>query len=215
MKQPNQKEKLVFNMFKELIETDTFDEIDISAFLIYIRSLFDKPDKSIYWNLYDICDFVAHRKRDNGKTKDGIVKAIDNGYQTFSSSNRIIGYDGIEYGKWKQEWEKLGKELNINFSEKTIKNISICVLSMLQDTVFYKDRNNQTQIAVFKILQGRESIALCSTEKAPNSPYVMYFKVENISFQRKYLTIEINDPLFAKRINGELHLINEMNEIIV
>lgn len=215
MKQPNQKEKLVFNMFKELIEKDAFDEIDISSFLIYIRSLFDKTDKSTYWNLYDICDFVAHRKRDNGKTKDGIVRAIDNGYQTSNSSKRIIGYEGIQYEKWKCEWENLGKELDIDFSEITIKNISICILSMLQDTVFYRNKDDQTQIAVFKILQGKNCLSLCSNEGTPNSPYVVYFKVENVSFQRRYPTCEINDPLFAKRINGELHLINEINEMIV
>lgn len=215
MIQTNQKEKFVFRVFKELIESDSFDEIDINSFLIYIRSLFEKNDPNTYQYLCDICDFVAHRKRDKGKTADGIKRAIANNYKTVNGSNEVEGFSGIKYNVWKIEWEKLGIELGINFSEAIIKNISICVLSMLQDTVFFMDKHNQTQIAVLKILQGRKCLSLGSTEGTQNSPYVMYFKVEDISFQKRYPTCEINDPLFAKRINGELHLINELNEIIV
>ena len=216
MKQPNTKELFTLKMFKEIIENDSFDEIDIISFLIFLRSLFEKRDKNDFWHVYDICDFVAHRERDKGKTKDGIVAAINNGYRTKKASKQVDYYPGIESSNWKREWDLLGSTLDIRITDEARKDLSICVLSMLQDAAIFDVKDGcRQQVAVMRIMQDENMLSLCSTELTPDSPWVNYFQIGGLHFKKKYESGLVDDPVFAKRIGYCLHLITNSGELII
>ena len=217
MKVINKKEQLVLSVYREKIENNLFDEQDISSLLIYIRSLLDAADREKLCNISDLCDYVAHRDRDEGRAKDGILAAIMNDYRTKGKSNKIAGYQGIMPDKWRKEWNYLGALLNMNISDATLKEISICVISMLQSAVFYEDKHpdaNSRPMAKMEILQGDDFIDICSTEGFSNSKYIVYFKVNKLCFHKKY-NILVDDAVYAKRENGQLRLINEQGEYII
>ena len=86
------KEQTIINHYKYILENYLFDEYDILGFLIFIR---EKLDKSSCQYVYEFCDLIAHRTRNQGIIRDNIVKAINNSYE-LNSKNKVKDYHGIE-----------------------------------------------------------------------------------------------------------------------
>lgn len=87
-----QKEKLILNHYRQILERRTFDEFDLIGFFIFIRSFIDKGR---YPNIFEICDTIAHRDRNKGKANVSIKRIIQNKY-LINSCNGIMDYARIK-----------------------------------------------------------------------------------------------------------------------
>jgi hypothetical protein len=130
------KDNLIMNHYKSLIENYLFDEYDILGFLIFVRELLDKSNCQF---IREFCDLIAHRKRDQGIIRENIVNSINNSYAV-NSKKKVKGYKGIAWETWLNEWKSLGEKINIDFlkdDKKVLKEITICIISLAQDTKYY------------------------------------------------------------------------------
>lgn len=212
----SKKEQVILDHYKLLIESQSFDEFNLIGFFIFIRSIIKKGD---YANIYDFCDTVAHRGRNQGKANIGIKKIIQNQYQTIGhdqirpmgKSQRLQGANGITEDTWKKEWVKFGKAYSIRINDSIIQDISLCVLSLLQDVQIEDDQNNI--IASLKIVKGQNELSAAITEGHPNSPFVVFFRVSCTT--EAIPAGPISDAIYTIRENGKLRLLTQNHTFIV
>lgn len=121
------KEKQLVDNYKKMFLNNSFTEFDIYGFLIVIRRHID--DKK-YRLIREFCHLVAHRTRDRGM----IMKAI---CQMSEKEKNIKFIDNIE---WKKEWRMLSRKLKLNLTDRNIDEITMCIYSLCQNTVY----NNKT-----------------------------------------------------------------------
>ncbi|QTE71893.1 hypothetical protein JRC49_03400 [Clostridiales bacterium FE2011] len=212
----SKKEQLILEHYKHLIESQSFDEFDLIGLFIFIRSIIQKGS---YANIYDICDTIAHRERDQGKATTGIKKIIQNHYRTKShneihslgNSQKLQGANGINEETWKKEWKKFGKNYNIKINDSIIQDISLCVLSLLQDVQLQDDQ--YTSIASLKIVKAQNELSVAITEGRAESPFVVFFKV--CAATEPFPDGPIDDAIYTIRENGKLKLLTDNHMIIV
>ena len=114
----DKKEEMLLQEYKNLIENNAFDEVDVFSFLIFIREQLRKSGDHIV--ITDLCDTIAHRHRDRGKVFCAIQAARKNEYQTIEGTKFVRDYQGVHYSQWEESWKKLGEDLNIIFSDDSI-----------------------------------------------------------------------------------------------
>ena len=210
------KEILMLNSFKDKFENLYFDELDVYAFLIFIRQTI-KGKKSELLFLNDIADVVAHRIRDRGNAMYSISRASENHYETIKGSKSVFGYNGMQLSQYNDEIDFLSSLLDINFSEQCRKELLICLMSILQ-FVEYKDDNHCGKMYLMQTIIDKDRlIGQLSIDTVENSDkvYVTYMMLDNVAFKKDIHTIEFMDAVYAKRIGEELQLIDSTRERII
>lgn len=206
------KAKFIMEHYKKLIENREFDEFDILGFLIFIRS-FIKPNKQ-YPLIEEFADLVAHREREKGKVMECIKNAIDNNYSYISNSKRIQGYCGINENDWKNEWIKFGNVFNILINDDILKEITLCIFSLAQKTI-YNDKKGHNGMIEFDAVSKSGEIALLTTEGRKDSIFICFAKYGEYIIDTKYDGVPITEIVSTFRDNGKLKLKDRLNNIIL
>ncbi len=196
------KAKQIMKHYKVLFENRLFDEYDVLGFLIFIRTYLDE---SKFLNIKEFSHLIAHRNREWGKVNDCIVAAIKNGYQTKEDGKTVIGYNGINYNIWIDEWKKLGQEFKISFDDKIIEELTICIFSLAQFTC-YNDKNGRGSGMLELFMGNDKSLALVTTEGKKDSLRIGFFKAGCCEVAREVKAGHIVNPVEAVRVDGVLRL---------
>ena len=220
------KERVLFNCLKNKLENDTFVELDIYSFLILIRPYIRKNNSRLKY-IEEFADLIAHRERDRGLVHDAISSAIENEYELIVDSNgkdSIMGYKGIIYTKWNDEWKLLAKDNNIKINDKIIRGITLCICSLAQHTKYEsyeKDKNNRRCKKhlgkIFVVAEkDKKSICLATTEGKKDSLCICFarffgYKI-NDNYDYKYF--KSRKVLTTIREDGKLKLLMK-NKVIV
>ena len=136
----DKKEEFLIKQYCKRFINRTFNEEDVFSFFILIR---DHLDTSKFHYLPDFANLIAHRHRSKGLASNAIIGAINNEYKITPKTNKVIGYKGLLYSTWSNEWETLGNELGIKLNKESIFEITLCALSILQFTTHYKENAPQ------------------------------------------------------------------------
>lgn len=205
------KDNIILNHYKNLLENYLFDEYDILGFLIFVR---ERINKSRCEFIREFADLIAHRNRNQGIIRENIVNSINNLYEA-NRNNAVKGYHGIKWKSWLNEWKILGNKIGINFlqdNQKLIKEITICIISLAQDTK-YKDKDVIIgKVKVF--IDGNKNLCLITTENRSDSLSICLMQCgpfkdivdENDGF--------LDYPLETKRENKKLCLYHNNKKIL-
>lgn len=197
------KNQIIFNHYKYIIENGLFDEYDILGFLIFIR---EQIDNSTCQFIYEFCNLIAHRKRDQGIIRDNIVNAINNSYEV-NSKKHVKNYNGIEWKTWVNEWKIVSEKLKIDIlkdNKKILKEMTICIISLAQDTKYY-----DKDVCIGKVeayIDGCKNLCLITTEGRSDSLMIGLMKCG------PFKNIVDNDDGF---INYSLETKRENNKLIL
>jgi hypothetical protein len=194
----DKKERLILKHYKKVIENRIFDEYDILGFLIFIRRHLGNK----YNAILEFSDLIAHRNRKKGMVMTAISKAIDNNYKTFNHTKKVMGYHGIETRKLIEQFKKWGVKYGINFTDECLQEIIMCIFSLAQFTC-YSDGKHRGKLM---LVQGKNKLALVTTEGKGDSPYVSFSVLEGCKFVRMVNVGILDNPVEAVRESGILRL---------
>lgn len=223
-KKYDDKEKYLIQYYCDKFFHHSFDETDLFAFLILIRSHVSDADQKY---IADFADLIAHRKRNQGIASNAIADAIFYGYNEINVNGRKVvkGYQGIDTDKWKAEWVRIGKRFNYDFDDRTISEITLCMLSILQFTKheakvctsWWKFWNKSKVKGMIFLLQSDDGQLSASTlENGKDFPYINFFLLKGLNFKKLYSCRLIEDPVIAVRAaDGTLVLQNNKGERIM
>ena len=193
-------------MYKNILEKDEFLETDIIGFLIFIREYIDKGK---YNQIYDMCDFIAHRFRNFGIIVNNLNNAINNNYIP-NNKKRVIGVNGFEIEKLNSKWIDLCNHFGIKIDKRIARNIMICYCSLLQCSKYELENN---KMGIIQFLQGVDnSLNICIKENKKDAPMICFMKIPNCKFVRETYYGFIYETLNLKRCNGKLVFINSNND---
>ena len=195
------KDKKILDHYKYLFDNYLFDEYDVLGFLIFIR---EQIDASTCHFIQEFADLIAHRSRNQGIIRENIVKSINSNYSC-NNKGQVIGYNGIKWDTWVNEWNRLGKQINFDFSKdkkELLKQITICIISLAQDTKYYEKDVIIVKVEAF--IDGGKNLSLVTTEGKSDSLMVCLMKCGPFN-----ILVDKNDgffdyPLETKRENGKL-----------
>lgn len=202
------KEEKMLEHYKNVIENRFFDEYDILGFLIFIRRHLNKDN--VY--IREFADLIAHRERDRGLVVNCITASIENDYQTGKGSKKVIGYNGLHYEQWENEWILFGKGFGIVFDEKIVKEITLCIFSLIHFTQYNDKKGHSGKIDLFQGNDG--SLALATSTDDSHSPFVCFAKLDNVNFVRELPAGYIRKPVETIRENGQLQLLDDDGYIL-
>lgn len=148
----DEKERLMITHYFGLLAENSFTEYDILGFLMVLRQ---ELDSEKYKYIYDFANLIAHRSRNQGVAMDAIKGAIDNNYEFIAGTRKIKSYHGIPYDKWVSEWKNLATDFSKQLSDETIHDITICVFSLAQNTIYSK---TWTKEGITKRYSGRMNL---------------------------------------------------------
>lgn len=204
----DKKEIEILNHYRHIIEKKEFDEYDILGFLIFIRRHIEKE----YTYIAEFANLIAHRERDQGIVMRCISAAIDNQYRTKKDERTVIGYSGMRYETWVNEWKRFSSQYNFSLDKNIIKEITICVFSLAQFTN-YDDRNGHT--GHVELFMGNDnSLGLITVGNEPESLYICFAKCDNFAFKKELYAGHFKEPIKTERVDGDLR-IRYMDEYIL
>lgn len=203
----NLKEKNMLAHYKELIENRLFDEYDIHSFLIFIRRHIPTDNFNL---IHEISDTIAHTEKDRGIIHDNIEKCINTNYKK-EGGRGIIGYNGCPIESWNKEWKKLMDYFNILVDELILKEITLCIYSLLQDIEYVTKDKADNKIGKLRLIINPEysEILLCTTENHPYSFLVCFTKLADIDLNQTFNEFIKCKPSETFREQGILKLRNE------
>lgn len=204
----SKKEKLILSHYKQSLENQLFDEFDLLGFFIFIRSFINK---GTFPNIYEICDTVAHRKRNQGKAYTGIKNIIKNQYHIIGRGKKLQGANGITEKSWKHEWIRFGNDYSIKINDSIIQDISLCVVSLLQDVQIQDDQKKT--FAYLKIFKFQNTLSTIITEGNDDSPSVIFFIPRTTT--EVICDGIIDDAVYTVRENEKLRLLTEEGMFLV
>ena len=143
-----------------------------------------------------------------------IKNAIDNNYSYISNSKRIQGYCGINENDWKNEWIKFGNVFNILINDDILKEITLCIFSLAQKTI-YNDKKGHNGMIEFDAVSKSGEIALLTTEGKKDSLFICFAKYGEYIIDTKYDGVPITEIVSTFRDNGKLKLKDRLNNIIL
>lgn len=205
------KDKKILAHYKYLFDNYLFDEYDVLGFLIFIR---EQIDASTCHFIQEFANLIAHRSRNQGIIRDNIVKSINSNYSC-NNKGHVIGYNGVKWDTWVNEWNRLGKQINFDFSKdkkKLLKQITICIISLAQDTKYY-----DKDVIIGKVvtcIDDSKNLLLVTTEGKSDSLMVGLMKCgpfNNIVDKNNGF---FDYPLETKRENGKLCLYHNDEKIL-
>ena len=186
--------------YKEILEQHSFDEYDVLGLLIFLRNYICDS----YPNIMEFSDLVAHRERNKGLVNDCIVVAIENNYET-KGNKKVIGYNGMKYEKWSEEWKRIGVQYDILIDEEIINELTLCVFSLAQFTN-YIDKKGRGRGRIELFFGKDRSLALVTTEGESDSLYVCFSKFGCFELCRDIPGGYLENVVETIRINGRLRL---------
>lgn len=205
------KDKKILDHYKYLFDNYLFDEYDVLGFLIFIR---EQINKSTCPFIQEFADLIAHRSRNRGIIKENIIKARNNHYLCNDKGN-VIGYCGVKWNTWVNEWNILGTQIDFDFrkdNKKLLKQITICIISLAQDTKYYDKDVIIGKVEAF--IDGGKNLLLVTTEGKSDSLMVCLMKCgpfNNIVDKNNGF---FDYPLETKRENGKLCLYHNDEKIL-
>ncbi len=211
------KKDIVIKHYKTIIERRKFDEYDIRGFLMFIRNYHHNQ----YNYIDEFSDLVAHNIREKGIIFDSLKNAKTYGYEV-NSKGRIKGYKGLKIETFKNQIKKILRELGINYTKETIKELVVCIFSITQDSEY--------MLTIEDGLTGRQGFLyygkvkclidlyyqklVLLTEECKNSDKLVVFAEVNINCDSKEENFFIMDQgMETVRIGTDLY-INYKNRII-
>lgn len=190
------KEIQLINNYKNRFLNNNFTEYDIYGFLIIIRRHIVKKER--YKLIMEFCDLVAHRTRDRGIIMDAICQMLEN--------KKNINY--IDNVEWKREWQRLSAKLNLNLTNRNIDEITMCIYSLCQNTIYNNKKNPKyakKHIGYVKIIVDiNNNIYLGITAGRKNSKFRAFAKYNNYIYGINSDEIILNDIILARNENGYL-----------
>ncbi len=205
------KDKKILDHYKYLFDNYLFDEYDVLGFLIFIR---EQIDASTCHFIQEFADLIAHRSRNQGIIRENIVKSINSNYSC-NNKGHVIGYNGVKWDTWVNEWNRLGKQIDFDFSKdkkELLKQITICIISLAQDTKYYDKDVIIGKVEAF--IDGGKNLSLVTTEGKSDSLMVCLMKCgpfNNIVDKNNGF---FDYPLETKRENGKLCLYHNDEKIL-
>ena len=205
------KDKKMLDHYKYLFDNYLFDEYDVLGFLIFIR---EQIDASICHFIQEFADLIAHRSRNQGIIRENIVKSINSNYSCNNKGN-VIGYNGVKWDTWVNEWNRLGKQIDFDFSKdkkEILKQITICIISLAQDTKYYDKDVIIGKVEAF--IDGGKNLSLVTTEGKSDSLMVCLMKCGQFNNIVDKNNGFFDYPLETKRENGKLCLYHNDEKIL-
>lgn len=210
-----QKEKQMIAHYRRILMEHTFDEYDILGMLILIRQYCRDSGLD---SILEFSDLIAHRNRDKGRVQESIYGAIKNQYDTEKDSNGLIGYNGIKWKEWSDQWTKLGEELEIALSDQLLQEITLCIFSLAQDTTYdsnHKKKEEEFHGRIWLFQASNGQISLCTTDGSPHSLYVRFMVAEGVKGENRKFDGVIDCPVETFRKDGKLHLKTSNGELLI
>lgn len=175
------KKLLSLNHFKNLIESDSFNEYDILAFLIFIRNTI-VPSNDEYSYIRDFCDWIAHSNRDRGVAYTAIKGAMDNSIgnrYVITEDGKVLGYTGIPEKVLFNQWKELLDELLIETTEAIVRHLIICTFSLVQDSCIHNKEGMNTDVELIITKDGQD-ISLNTHEHKQDIQTVVFARIHGI-----------------------------------
>ena len=198
------KEKMMISHYSSIFTDYNFDEYDVLGFLIVVRRVIRNNRK--YRNILEFADLIAHRERDRGRAYNAMKQAIGNQYAIEDKEKTVKGYNGITEDSWKNEWKKLFNELDILYSKRLMDEITLCVCSLANGSVY---RKNEQSIGKMYVGLDTETIALLTTEGGNDSLSVGFFVYKGITAEVRSDYEFPQESFETKRIDGDLVLMTK------
>lgn len=203
MEKFDNKEKLLLQRFRTKLEQRSFDEIEISAFLILIR---DHLSGQGVPYIREFGDLIAHRKaRDQGKMHKSMENAIINNYQ-ISRTGAAVNYQGIQPAAWKDEWEKAAQLCKFTLTEPMMKEITACIYSLAQYTQLVQLDSKALTGHVALAIDIHNNLCLCTAETTSSAPFICFAKYGPYDIPEQTKRGLLREPVQTFREKGELHL---------
>ena len=197
-----------YGIIIEILLKKNFDEYDILGFLIFIR---DHVKDTCHY-ITEFANLIAHRDRDQGIVMRCISAAIDNQYQTKKDKRTVIGYFGMRYETWVDEWKRFSNQYNFSLDKSIIKEITICVFSLAQYTNYDDKKGHTGHVELF---QGKDnSLGLITVGNDPGSLRICFAKCDNFKFEKELFGGHFKEPIKTERVDGSLR-IKYMDEYIL
>ena len=111
----------------------------------------------------------------------------------------------MNYDDWVREWEDIGIKFDINFDDKIIEELTLCVFSLAQFTC-YKDEKGRGSGKVELFVGNDSSLSLATTEGKPDSLYICFSKFGTFKLCREISAGHLKNPVEAVRVDGKLCL---------
>lgn len=206
------KEQNMLLHYKYLIENRLFDEYDIYGFLILIRN-----NVPITFDLIiELGDTMAHKNNKNkGRAFESIKNSRNNNFQ-LNKKGKVRDYKGISSKEWNQKWTELLKYYNIKINDLILLELKICTISLLQGTLFVKDKQNYGEMAI-QTNMSTNQLSLVTTgskyfaidgRKQYDNVAVAFTTIEDVKIKQEINFFECS-ILETYRENGILKLKNE------
>lgn len=206
------KETVMLEHYRSILENRTFDEYDILGFLIFIRCDLDKE----FQYIKEFADLVAHRQRDRGVAMTAIVTAIKNNYKQEPNKKNIKGYAGIHTEDWRNEWKKFLSSKKIKFSEELLLDLTMCIYSLAQNTLYSTKDGNEKYNGKIELFQDHNgNLNLCTIETQPQSPYICFAQIGPYKYKKIFPSTHIEETVETFRENGVLHLRTVSGDILI
>lgn len=204
----DRKETEILKHYRDIIERKEFDEYDILGFLIFIRRHIENE----YTYISEFANLIAHRERDKGIVMKCISSAIENQYQTKKDGKTVVGYFGMRYETWVNEWKRFASQYNFSLDKNIIKEITICVFSLTQYTNYDDNAGHTGHVELF---MGKDnSLGLITVGNEPGSLYICFAKCDNLKLKKELSAGHFKEPIKTERVDGDLR-IKYMDEYIL
>ncbi len=236
----DEKAKKILLHYKNIIEDRSFDEYDILGFLIFIRGIIPENE---YNYIHEFCNTIAHRNRDRGIIYNSVRCAIESNYELKNNLLIIKNYSGIKEETWYKQWNKAGMSLDININMEIIKDITLCVFSLVQNSIYdvkaavdqdgdgvrsktYEEKKNSDKSIENEIKEIEYHGGICLCQTASNEIALLTYddskyskmgclsKTDKYDFVRTFPAGLIRKPVETVREKGILRLKDEDGFII-
>lgn len=186
-----------------------FNEYDIYNFYIFIRGYLGSMKGEYGW-IQEWSDLIAHRKRDRGKVFQNISNAKHNNYEVIEGSKMIKDYVGMPEGTLEGEFYELLKELGYEASEKILKEIVLCTLSIANFAQYVIDEANGI-IGEIRLWQTNNGVGLvsCADIRNGDEVYVWLTGLTGDFLNTDFFMGYLKKPVEVIRQNGELVIMYE------
>lgn len=194
------KKQSLMNYYYEKFINNTFDEKDVSAFLLLIRY----PSKEIRC-INELADFVAHRDQHNGYIKDYLFETRKKFESIGKTKSAIRIEDVFSFKELKSGINKALADYQLaGLANEKINDFVTCLISILQQ-VKITDENEREIGKLFFALSNKQIILMAEIEVSQN-----LFKKTNAVFpvltaNNSYMDIKKQDRfdtpyLFADKV---------------